>query len=163
MVRNRTRLPGVNDTLDDYLAQIGPGPIAGLRARTIDRLIRMRVLDETRVQGRLVACVDGTGYLTFRWQHCEHCLTRQCGEHTLYSHQALEAKLLGPAETVLSLGSEFIDNRPWRAGGRHHALPSHEFISFQSAFRDGRDIGRNRHPPGRRDAEHPHLALLDLL
>jgi hypothetical protein len=107
---NQDTVP-VNDTLDDYLAQIGSGPIAGLRARAIDRLIRMRVLDEQRVQGRLVACVDGTGYLTFRWQHCEHCLTRQCGEHTLYSHQALEAKLLGPAETVLSLGTEFIDNR----------------------------------------------------
>jgi hypothetical protein len=55
--------------------------------------------------------MDGTGYLVFRRPHCEHCLTRQCGEHTLYGHQALEAKILGPAQTVLSLGTEFIDNR----------------------------------------------------
>jgi hypothetical protein len=100
-----------NDTLDDYLAGVNSDPIAGLRGRMIDRLIRMRVLDSARVQGRLVLCMDGSGYLVFRWQHCEHCLSQQAGNHTLYGHKVLEAKLLGPAETVLSLGSEFIDNR----------------------------------------------------
>ncbi len=69
------------------------------------------MLDGARVQGRLVTAVDGSGYLTFRERHCEHCLTRACGERTLYSHQVLEAKVLGPAETALSLGTEFIDNR----------------------------------------------------
>jgi hypothetical protein len=100
-----------NDTLDDYLAKLGSEPLAALRASMMGRLIRMRALDEARVQGRLVVLVDGTGYLTFRWQHCAHCLTRQAGEHVLYSHQALEAKILGPAQTVLSLGTAFIDNR----------------------------------------------------
>ena len=100
-----------NDTLDDYLALLGCPPLAALRAEMIRHLVRMRVLDSARVQGRLVAGMDGTGYLVFRWQHCEHCLTRQCGEHTLYCHQALELKAFGPAQTVLSLGTEFIDNR----------------------------------------------------
>jgi hypothetical protein len=100
-----------NDTLDDYLAQTGTDPIASVRADMMDRLIRMRVLDSARVQGRLVLGMDGSGYLVFRWRHCDHCLTRQCGGHTLYCHQVLEAKIFGPAETVLSLGSEFIDNR----------------------------------------------------
>lgn len=100
-----------NDTLDDYLAKVGSPPIAGVRAGAINRLIRMRVLDEARVQGRLVAGVDGSGYLVFRWRHCPHCLTQKCGEATLYCHKVLEAKILGPAETVLSLGSEFIDNQ----------------------------------------------------
>jgi hypothetical protein len=100
-----------NDTLDDYLGRIGTGPVANVRAEMMDRLIRMRALDSARVQGRLVVGMDGSGYLVFRWQHCAHCLTRQCGDHTLYCHQVLEAKVLGPAETVLSLGTEFIDNR----------------------------------------------------
>lgn len=100
-----------NDTLDDYLAGVGTGPLATLRSSALERLIRMRVLDPARVQGRLVLGMDGSGYLVFRWKHCEHCLTQQCGEHTLYCHRVLEAKLLGPAETVLSLGSEFIDNQ----------------------------------------------------
>ncbi len=63
------------------------------------------------MQGRYVVLVDGSGYLVFRHRHCEHCLTRQCGEHTLYLHQVLEAKLLGPAGMVLSIATEFIDNR----------------------------------------------------
>jgi hypothetical protein len=100
-----------NDTLDDYLAKVGTEPIAALRAGMMGRLIRMRVLDSARVQGRLVLGIDGTGYLVFRQRHCEYCLTRQCGEHTLYGHQALEAKILGPAQTALSLGTVFIDNR----------------------------------------------------
>jgi hypothetical protein len=84
-----------NDTLDDYLARIGSEPVAGVRTRMMDRLIRMRVLDGARVQGRLVGATDGTGYLVFRWRHCEHCLTRQCQNHTLYGHQVLELKILG--------------------------------------------------------------------
>lgn len=100
-----------NDTLDDFLAGVGAGPIASLRASMMGRLIRMRVLDSARVQGRLVLGIDGTGYLVFRQRHCDHCLTRKCGEGVLYCHQALEAKVLGPAQTALSLQSEFIDNR----------------------------------------------------
>jgi len=104
-----------NDTLDDYLAGVGAGPLAQVRAEMMGRLIRMRALDAARVQGRLVTGVDGSGYLVFRWRHCDHCLTRQCGEHTLYCHQVLEAKVLGPAQTALSLGSEFVDNRELEA------------------------------------------------
>jgi hypothetical protein len=99
-----------NDTLDDQLARVGPGPLAPVRAKAVGRLIRMRALDKARVQGRLVLGLDGSGYLVFRFKHCDHCLTRQVGGQTLYCHQVLEAKILGPAETVLSLGSEFIDN-----------------------------------------------------
>jgi hypothetical protein len=100
-----------NDTLDDYLAQTKGTPVADLRGRMMNGLIRMRVLDSARVQGRLVLGMDGSGYLVFRWQHCPHCLSRQCGGRTLYCHQVLEAKILGPAQTVLSLGTEFIDNQ----------------------------------------------------
>jgi hypothetical protein len=107
---SQDRLP-CNDTLDDYLARIGTDPVADVRAGAMDRLIRMRALDAGRVQGRLVLGVDGSGYLVFRQQHCPYCLSRQCGQQTLYCHQVLEAKVLGPAQTALSLGSEFIDNR----------------------------------------------------
>jgi hypothetical protein len=100
-----------HDTLDDYLALLPLAVVAEVRAGMMDRLIRMRALDSARVQGRLVLGMDGSGYLVFRWQHCEHCLTQQCGEHILYGHKVLEAKILGPAETVLSLGTEFIDNQ----------------------------------------------------
>jgi hypothetical protein len=58
-----------------------------------------------------VLLVDASGYLVFRHRHGEHCLTRRCGEATLYMHQVLEAKLVGPGGMVLSIATEFIDNR----------------------------------------------------
>jgi hypothetical protein len=82
-----------------------------LRTRAVRRLIRMKALDPARLQGRFVVAAGGTGYLVFRYRHCEHCLTQQHGDTTLYLHQVLEAKLLGPADTVFSRGTEFIDNR----------------------------------------------------
>lgn len=107
---NQDSIP-CNDTLDDYLAYPELKKVCQVRTKMMDRLIRMRVLDSARVQARLVLAMDGSGYLVFRWRHCDHCLTKQCGEHTRYCHQVLEAKILGPAETVLSLGTEFIDNQ----------------------------------------------------
>ncbi len=86
----------------------------------IYRLIRMKVLDEARLQGRFVVLIDGSGYLVFRSRHCDCCLTQRQGETVLYMHQVLEAKLVGPAGTVFSIASEFIDNRDARgtaAGG----------------------------------------------
>jgi hypothetical protein len=118
VLANLNRLAGtqqmtvpVNKTLDDYLADLGSKPLTGLRRQMIYRLVRMRVLDGARLQGRFVLIIDATGYLVFRHRHCEHCLTRQCGNTTLYMHQVLEAKLVGPGGMVLSIATELIDNR----------------------------------------------------
>ena len=83
----------------------------------VQRLIRMKALDEARLQGRFVVLIDGTGYLVFRSRHCDHCLTQRHGETTLYMHQVLEAKLLGPAGTVVSVATEFIDNSDAQSAG----------------------------------------------
>lgn len=101
----------VNQTLNYFLGRIGCPPLARLRTQMVQRLIRMKALDSARLQGRFVIAADGSGYLVFRQRHCEHCLVQRHGETTLYLHQALEAKLLGPADTVISIGTEFIDNR----------------------------------------------------
>jgi hypothetical protein len=106
----QTTMP-VNKTLDDHLARVGSTPVAGVRRQTIYRLVRMRVLDSVRLQGHYVVLIDGSGYLVFHQRHCAHCLTRQCGATTLYMHQVLEAKLLGPGGMVLSIATEFIDNQ----------------------------------------------------
>jgi hypothetical protein len=113
----------VNKTLECFLRKIGDAPIARLRQQMVRRLIRMKALDEARRHGRFVVLIDGTGYLVFRCRHCDHCLTQRQGEATLYMHQVLEAKLLGPADTVLSIATEFIDNRdaPAVAAGQERA------------------------------------------
>jgi hypothetical protein len=107
---HQTTLPR-NGTVDDYLADVGTAPLAGLRQRLVYRLLRQRVLDAVRLQGRYVVLIDATGYLVFRHRHCDHCLTPSCGATTLYLHQVLGAKLLGPGGMVLSIATEFIDNR----------------------------------------------------
>jgi hypothetical protein len=100
----------VYDTLNYFLAGTGAVPWADLRRRMLYRLIRSRVLEANRLQRRYVIVLDATGLFTFREQHCPHCLVRHHQSGTLYYHQVLEAKLLGPADLVLSIGSEFIDN-----------------------------------------------------
>lgn len=52
----------------------------------------------------------GPGLLCFPPRHCAPCRVPRHGNHTLYVHQVLEAKLLGAASVVVSLGSEFIEN-----------------------------------------------------
>jgi hypothetical protein len=81
-----------------------------LRTQCAQRLLRMKVLDDARLLGGPVLLIDGSGLLCFHQRHCEHCLVRRHGNRTLYMHQVLEAKLLGPAGVVVSIGSEFIDN-----------------------------------------------------
>jgi hypothetical protein len=105
----QTTLP-VHDTLDHFLDHV---PLQGwewLRTRAVQRLLRMKVLDAARLLGRLVLLIDGTGLICFHRRHCPHCLVQKHGKQTLYLHHVLEAKLLGPAGVVISLGSEFIDN-----------------------------------------------------
>jgi hypothetical protein len=118
VLSNLNRLAGtavpsrpVNQTLEYFLERIGSAPMARLRQRMVQRLIRMKALDAARLQGHFVVLVDASGYLVFGARHCADCLTQRHGETTLYMHQVLEAKLLGPAETVVSIASEFIDNR----------------------------------------------------
>jgi hypothetical protein len=118
VLNNLNRLAGtsqetrpVNQTLNYFLGRIGSEAVAGQRTRLVNRLIRMKALDEARLQGRLVMAVDGTGYLVFNYRHCDHCLTRGHGDKTTFLHQVLEGKILGPADTVISAATAFIDNR----------------------------------------------------
>jgi hypothetical protein len=107
---NQTTCP-VDKTLEYFCRGVGSDPLSELRHLAVNRLIRMKVLDQARLQGGAVILVDGSGYLAFKHKHCAHCLTQQHGNTTVYMHQVLEAKLLGPSGTVFSIGTEFIDNR----------------------------------------------------
>jgi hypothetical protein len=117
VLTNLNRLAGtelktrpVNGTLDHCLEHVGAAPIASLRTRLVRRLIRMKSLDSARLLGHLVMLVDATGLLCWQRRHCSHCLVQRHEHTTLYLHQVLEAKLLGPAGVVVSIGSEFIEN-----------------------------------------------------
>lgn len=100
----------VHDTLDYFLGRSGPAGLSGLRRKVIVRLIRMKVFEGERIQGQLAVVIDGTGHLVFAKKHCEHCLVQRHEATTLYLHQVLEAKLLGPAGLTLSMATAFIEN-----------------------------------------------------
>jgi len=100
----------VNKTLNNFLGQVGSAAVANLRTLMIRSLLRQKIFDESRLLGYRLVLLDATGHLRFRQRHCEHCLVRQCGNGTLYLHQVLEAKLLGPGGLVASIGTAFIEN-----------------------------------------------------
>ncbi len=110
----------VHDTLDHFLGHVPLSAWEALRFRMVQRLVRMKVFEAARLQGRLVLLIDATGLICFHRRHCPHCLTQRHGEQILYYHHVLEAKLLGPAGVVVSLESEFIENAD-AAGARSAA------------------------------------------
>jgi hypothetical protein len=100
----------VHDTLDHFLGHTTRAGWERLRTQMVQRLLRMKALDAARLLGRPLLLIDATGLVCFHRRHCPFCLKQRHGQKTLYLHQVLEAKLLGPAGVVLSLGSEFIEN-----------------------------------------------------
>lgn len=110
VAQTRQKTRPVHKTLQHFIGHTGAAPYAKLRTRMVQRLIRMKVLDASRLQGRFVVVLDATGHLAFHRPHCEHCLVQRHETYTLYLHQVLEAKLLGPADLTLSIGSQFIEN-----------------------------------------------------
>jgi hypothetical protein len=105
----QTTLP-VHDTLDHFLGHVKLAGWERLRTHLVQRLLRMKALDAARLLGQFVLLLDATGLICFHQRHCPHCLVQKHAKRTLYLHQVLEAKLLGPAGVVLSLDSEFIEN-----------------------------------------------------
>jgi hypothetical protein len=99
-----------SDTLEHFLGHVPPSAYHRLRRQMIQRLLRMKVLDDGRLFGHVLIVIDGTQQLTFRQRHCPHCLERTVGGQTQYYHPVLEAKLVTPAGLALSVGSEFIEN-----------------------------------------------------
>lgn len=101
------------DTLAYSLHRLSPTGLEKLRDKMIHRLLRMRCLEAFRFLNLFwLVAVDGTGYLSFKKRHCQHCLVRERPDGTkTYCHQVLEAKLISKNGLSISLASEFVDNR----------------------------------------------------
>jgi hypothetical protein len=130
----QTTLP-VHDTLDHFVGHVALGGWERFRTRCVQRLVRMKALDAARLLGRPVLLVDATGLLCFHQRHCAHCLVQRHGETTLYLHHVLEAKLLGPAGLVVSLGSEFIDNADAASAAGTSALEVKQDCELKALYR----------------------------
>jgi hypothetical protein len=98
------------DTLNDYLVQLDPKHLGSVPPRLVQRLERMRVLEDARLQGRYLIAIDATGLWSWNHRHCDACLHQTQNGVTTYYHLALEAKLITPEGMALSVCTEFVEN-----------------------------------------------------
>lgn len=102
------------DTLADFFAASDVESLHQLRVACVKRLLRQRVLEPYRLLGRYyLLAFDGTGMITYGEKHCDGCLSQKLSNgSTRYYHPVLEAKIVCGNGLVISLGTEFIENRP---------------------------------------------------
>lgn len=124
VLANLNRLAGthmptrpVHDTLDHFLGHSQAQAFGKLRIQMMRRLNRMKVLDPARLLGYQVTALDATGHLAFHRPHCDKCLVQKHEKTTLYLHNVLEMKLIGPGGMALSMGSAFIENADGQGPG----------------------------------------------
>ncbi len=104
------------DTLAHLAKKLSPDELSEIIAKMINRLIRMRCLEDYRLFGKYyVIAVDGTGYINFgRTKHCSKCLSKtieSAGEKIkIYYHPIVEAKLVTENGLALSICTEFVEN-----------------------------------------------------
>lgn len=85
--------------------------ISEIRRKMINKLIRMRVIEQFRLLGKYyMVAGDGTGVLVFKNKHCEHCLKKEHKSSTTYYHPVFEFKLTTENGMALSMDTEFIEN-----------------------------------------------------
>ena len=99
------------DTLEKVLRTLKLVHLEELLAQLIRRLIRMKALDDWRVDGRFLLAIDGTGLYTFSQRHCAHCTETHHKSGTVtYSHKVLVAFIVSQDGYALPVGCEFIEN-----------------------------------------------------
>lgn len=121
-IENISKLLGIEleelphyDTINDVFEKINIEELRKIQKYIIKRLIRSKMFDKYKYKGKYYQIViDGTGLMSFKKRHCEHCLKKtynkgQEEEYSIYYHYVLEAKLV-VGDVVISIDSEFIEN-----------------------------------------------------
>ncbi len=99
------------DTLAHYLKKLSIDELQSIPQEMVKRLINMKALDYYRFKDHFLIAIDGTGHLTFKEPHCEHCLEKKMNNgEILYYHPVLEAKLVTYDGFAFSICTEFIEN-----------------------------------------------------
>lgn len=98
------------DTINNVFENINIDELRKIQKYITYTLIRSKMFDKFRYNGKFQLLIDGTGLVTFNYKHCEHCLVKKHSDGTFtYEHNVLEAKLVFDS-FVLSIDSEFIEN-----------------------------------------------------
>lgn len=111
---NLARVPH-GDTVADLLEDFDYWELYNFRTQLIKQLIQRKCLAKFRLNGYYLIGLDGTGFMSFKRSHCDHCLTREVetkrGKRVIYYHPVLDAKLVTYNGFALSVETEFIENR----------------------------------------------------
>lgn len=98
------------DTINDVFDDLTIDELRRIQKYIVNSLIRSKMFDKFRYNGKFQVLIDGTGLVTFNYKHCEHCIVKSHQDGTFtYEHNVLEAKIVFD-KFVLSLDSEFIEN-----------------------------------------------------
>lgn len=98
------------DTINDVFDDLNIDELRKIQKYIAYSLIRSKMFDKFRYNGKFQILVDGTGLVTFNYKHCDHCIVKSHKDGTFtYEHNVLEAKIVFD-KFVLSIDSEFIEN-----------------------------------------------------
>ncbi len=101
----------IGDTMNNLYCAVSVEQVQSVIHGMIRTLIRKKVLDNYRLQGRwFMVAFDGTQLFSFPERHCDHCLTRTSHGKTTFYHPVVEAKLVSSCGMVFSILTEFIEN-----------------------------------------------------
>ena len=104
-------------TINECLAKLPNEELEKIRKKMIYTLIRKKSFDDAKfLKSHWLVIVDATQLFSFEERHCEHCLTRTINkgkpnEKTIYYHSVLEAKLVIGDHLVVSIATDFIENK----------------------------------------------------
>ena len=105
------------ETINHYLANHDQEELETLAPNLVNRLIRMRSFDDSRLRGKYwQIAIDGVHLYSFAERHCPNCLTKEHKDKddrpawTEYYHYVLEAKLILGGNIVCSIATEFVEN-----------------------------------------------------
>lgn len=117
-------------TINECLSRLDNRELEKVRKKMIYGIIRKRSFEYGKILGeKWLVIVDAAQLFSFKERHCEHCLTKTVNrgtekERTIYYHQVLEAKLVLGDDMVISLATEFIENRKTNASKQDCELTS---------------------------------------
>jgi len=99
------------DTLAYYAERIDPSSIEDLLAQLTVILIRMKALDDFRLDGYFTVAIDGSQVCTFDREPWPGCPSRKLSDGSVqYFSYVLDAKLVSPCGLALTLASEMLTN-----------------------------------------------------
>lgn len=87
----------------DKITNINIDELRKIQKYIVNALIRSKMLDKFKLNDNFQLIVDGIGFITFNYKHCDHCIVKNHFDgRESYEHSLLEAKLVF-ASFVLSI------------------------------------------------------------